>query len=95
MAQELASQCIRINSIMPIGVDTPLGRRSAEISESVGSSEQNNIALIRPVEVANTIAFLLSNAAPSINGEAIPMMMPQASNSQDVLSVIPSAKIML
>lgn len=77
MAQELAPQGIRVNSIMPVGVDTPMGRRAAEISDSVGSSEINGSALVQPVEVANTIAFLLSNAAPSISGTAIPMLMPQ------------------
>jgi NAD(P)-dependent dehydrogenase (short-subunit alcohol dehydrogenase family) len=77
MAQELAPQGIRVNSIMPVGVDTPMGRRAAEISDSVGSSEINGSALVQPIEVANTIAFLLSNAAPSISGTAIPMLMPQ------------------
>ena len=77
MAQELAPQGIRVNSIMPVGVDTPMGRRAAEISDGVGSSEINGSALVQPVEVANTIAFLLSNAAPSISGTAIPMLMPR------------------
>lgn len=77
MAQELAPLGIRVNSIMPVGVDTPMGRRAAEISDSVGASEINGSSLVQPVEVANTIAFLLSNAAPSISGTAIPMLMPQ------------------
>lgn len=80
MAQELAPQNIRVNSIMPVGVDTPMGRRAAELSENVGSSEYNNGALVRPIEVANTIAFLLSHATMSISGAAIPMMMPPVSN---------------
>jgi NAD(P)-dependent dehydrogenase (short-subunit alcohol dehydrogenase family) len=54
-----------------------MGRRAAEISDGVGSSEINGSALVQPVEVANTIAFLLSNAAPSISGTAIPMLMPR------------------
>jgi len=78
MAQELAPQGIRINSIMPVGVDTPMGRRAVEISDCVGSSEIKESALVRPVEVANTIAFLLSNSAPSISGSAISMLMPQS-----------------
>lgn len=77
MAQELAPQGIRVNSIMPVGVDTPMGRRAAEISENVGSSETTGTALVQPIEVANTIAFLLSDAAPSISGAAIPMLMPK------------------
>ena len=77
MAQELAPQGIRVNSIMPVGVDTPMGRRAAEITDSVGSVEAKGMALVQPIEVANTIAFLLSNAAPSISGAAIPMLMPQ------------------
>lgn len=76
MAQELAPQGIRVNSIMPVGVDTPMGRRAAEISENVGSTEAKGTALVQPMEVANTIAFLLSDAAPSISGAAIPMFMP-------------------
>ena len=80
MAQELAPQGIRVNSIMPVGVDTPMGRRAAELSESVDSSENKNTALVPPIEVANTIAFLLSDAAPSISGAAIPMFMPSFSD---------------
>ncbi len=76
MAEELATQSIRVNSIMPVGVDTPMGRRAAEISENVGSNEYHNTALVSPIEVANLIAFLLSGAAPSISGAAIPMLMP-------------------
>lgn len=77
MAQELAPQSIRVNSIMPVGVNTPMGRRAAELSDSVGSSEVDGTMLVQPVEVANIIAFLLSNAAPSISGVAIPMFMPK------------------
>ena len=76
MAQELAPQRIRVNSIMPVGVDTPMGRRAVELSDDVGSSDNKVTALVQPLEVANTIAFLLSDAAPSISGAAIPMLMP-------------------
>lgn len=77
MAQELAPQGIRVNSIMPVAVDTPMGRRAADISENVGATETKYDAMVQPKEVANTIAFLLSNAAPSISGSAIPMFMPR------------------
>lgn len=77
MAQELAPQGIRVNSIMPVAVDTPMGRRAADISENVESSETHYDAMVQPLEVANTIAFLLSNAAPSISGASIPLFMPQ------------------
>ena len=76
MAQELAPQGIRVNSIMPVGVDTPMGRRAAEITDSV-SSEILGTALVQPIEVANTLAFLLSDAAPSTSGAGIPMLMPK------------------
>lgn len=75
MAQELKPQGIRVNSIMPVGVDTPMGRRSVEIAQGVDSSEIVG-PMVGPIEVANTVAFLMSNAAPSISGAAIPLLMP-------------------
>lgn len=83
MAQELAPKQIRINSVMPVGVDTPMGRRAAEMADSVGASNEA-VALVRPVEIANTIAFLLSDAVTSISGAAIPILMPQVVDNEVV-----------
>lgn len=83
MAQELAPKRIRVNSVMPVGVDTPMGRRAAEMADSVGASN-DSIALVKPVEIANTIAFLLSDAVTSISGAAIPILMPQLADNEMV-----------
>lgn len=77
MALELADRRIRVNSVMPVGVDTPMGRKAAEMAAVAGNTTTANEPLVSPTDVANTIAFLLSSAAPSISGTAIPITMPQ------------------
>jgi len=79
MALELADRHIRVNSVMPVGVDTPMGRKAVEMAAVAGNDSVANEPLVQPMEIANTIAFLLSDAAPSISGAAIPIMMPQQS----------------
>ena len=72
MALELAPKKIRINSIMPGEVLTPMGARSREMAKLAGSAiEEAPLGPTHPEEVANLIAFLLSDATKTITGTSI------------------------
>lgn len=74
MAQELAPKGVRINSIMPGVVNTPMAQRAKEATAAVGNEvEQQLLGETESIEVANTIAFLLSDATKTITGSAILM----------------------
>ena len=72
MALELADRKIRINSIMAAEVLTPLALRARKINQAVGASDFNSpLGPSEPYEVANTIAFLLSDATKTITGTSL------------------------
>jgi len=82
LALELAKKGVTVNAICPGFTDTPMIARSiAEIVAKTGRSEEQALAeftkanpqgrLIRPEEVANTVLWLASSDAGSINGQAI------------------------
>lgn len=72
MALELADRKIRVNSIMAAEVLTPLALKARETNTSVGASDFNApLGPSDPYEVANTIAFLLSDATKTITGTSI------------------------
>lgn len=75
MAKELANKKIRVNTVVPAWVETPLYE---EVKSEVGDSEDTKdilsrqyLGLIKPINVANAIAFLLSDASEYITGESI------------------------
>lgn len=69
MALELADRKIRVNSVMAAEVLTPLAMKAREINASVGASDFTApLGPSEPYEVANTIAFLLSDATKTITG---------------------------
>lgn len=71
-ALELASRKIRINSVMPGVVLTPLGMKSREIAAMAGATiDEPPLGPTEPSEVANLIAFLLSDATKTITGTSI------------------------
>ena len=71
-ALELASRKIRINSVMPGMVLTPLGMKSREIAAMAGTAiDEAPLGPTDPYEVANLIAFLLSDATQTITGTSI------------------------
>lgn len=75
MAKELAPKIIRVNTVAPGVTDTPMARAS----EDYGSdSEEHRMILARqymgvcqPLDIANTIAFLLSDMSRMITGNCI------------------------
>lgn len=74
IALELAERKIRVNSIMAAEVLTPLALKAREMNQAVGASEFNApLGPTEPYEVANTIAFLLSDATKTITGTSILM----------------------
>lgn len=72
MALELADRKIRVNSVMAAEVLTPLAMKAREMNAAVGASDFNApLGPSEPYEVANTIAFLLSDATKTITGTSI------------------------
>lgn len=75
MAKELAPKKIRVNTVAPGVTDTPMARAA----EDYGSdSEEHKMILARqymgicqPVDIANTVAFLLSDMSKMITGGCI------------------------
>lgn len=69
---ELASRKIRINSIQAAEVLTPMALKAKEIGEAVsGQTVASPLGPTEPEEVANLIAFLLSDATRTITGTGI------------------------
>jgi NAD(P)-dependent dehydrogenase (short-subunit alcohol dehydrogenase family) len=72
VALEFADRRIRVNSVMPAEVLTPLAQKAREINEAIGAPNFNApLGPSEPYEVANTIAFLLSDATKTITGSSI------------------------
>lgn len=72
MALELADRKIRINSVMAAEVLTPLALKARETNAMVGASDfEAPLGPSEPYEVANTIAFLLSDATKTITGTSL------------------------
>jgi len=72
MALELAERKIRVNSVMPAEVLTPLALKAKEMNAVVGAPNFNApLGPSEPYEIANTIAFLLSDATKTITGTSI------------------------
>lgn len=72
MALELADRRIRVNSVMAAEVLTPLAMKTREMNAAVGASDFSApLGPSEPYEVANTIAFLLSDATKTITGTSL------------------------
>ena len=72
MALELADRKIRINSVMAAEVLTPIALKARETNAMVGASDfEAPLGPSEPYEVANTIAFLLSDATKTITGTSL------------------------
>lgn len=75
LAKELASKKIRLNTVVPAQINTP-----AYANLSLLNPDKEDITLSRqylglgdPIDVANTIIFLLSSKSSFISGSAIPV----------------------
>jgi NAD(P)-dependent dehydrogenase (short-subunit alcohol dehydrogenase family) len=72
MANELAASGIRVNAIAPGPIDTPLA--TAVHTQQVRQKWVERVPQRRygtPTEIANTVAFLISDEASFINGQIL------------------------
>ena len=77
LAKELGSKKIRLNTVVPSTINTHVYK---EFISSIDDTDKNNefparqhLGLGEPIDVANTIAFLLSKSSRFITGSAIPV----------------------
>lgn len=78
-ANELAGESIRVNTVHPYGVDTPLGY-APDLAELLGQADQRVAgiymhggpdAMSEPADIAATVAWLVSDDARHVTGSAI------------------------
>lgn len=69
-AMNFIQRGVRINGVMPGPTDTPLARANADIWLAFAKDYREQIGLgpLAPEQVAQTMAFLASNAASGVNG---------------------------
>lgn len=77
LAKELAPKKIRVNTVAPGVTDTPMARAAEDYGLD---SEEHKMVLARqymgicqPIDIASTIAFLLSDMSRMITGNCIPV----------------------
>ena len=78
MAKELSGKGIRLNTVMPSMVRTAMFEKFSDRSGSVGNynamiAERQYLGIGEPTDVANAIAFLLSNESRFITGIQLPV----------------------
>lgn len=74
LAVELIEKRIRINSIMPGIVDTPMAIKTRNLNAAINAGSDDSsqpLGNCQPIEIANMIAYLLSEKACSITGTSI------------------------
>jgi NAD(P)-dependent dehydrogenase (short-subunit alcohol dehydrogenase family) len=80
-ANHLAPHSIRVNSIHPAGVDTPMINNEFIrdwLAKVVGSADVDMgnalpVQVMQPEDIANAVAWLVSDAARFVTGVALPV----------------------
>jgi SDR family mycofactocin-dependent oxidoreductase len=80
LAVSLAPQSIRVNTVHPTGVDTPMVNNEVMQSflaanAAAGSFMQNAlpVEMVQPVDISNAIVWLVSDAARYVTGVTLPV----------------------
>lgn len=77
IAKELAPKNIRINTVAPGVTDTPMAKAAEDYSQ--GSDEHDQIirrqylGICQPIDIANAVAFLMSDMSKMITGNCLPV----------------------
>jgi SDR family mycofactocin-dependent oxidoreductase len=79
LANELAPHMIRVNTVHPTGVDTPMIRNdymAAQLADpATGVNLQNAlpVEMVQPVDISNAIVWLASDEARYVTGVSLPV----------------------
>ena len=77
MAKELAPKGIRVNSVAPGVTDTPMAKAAeeygADSKEHEAILERQYLGVCAPSDIANAVAFLLSDMSGKITGTCLPV----------------------
>lgn len=84
LAKELAPKGIRLNTIAPGATDTPMAREALEYREGTEEERMNNLrqylGICQPNDIADAVAFLLSDMSKMITGICLPVDGGKMSN---------------
>lgn len=70
LANKLAAEGIRVNTVLPGNIDTAMKRTVIQAeAERIGPSDQANLNLGEPIGVARLLAFLVSDDADYVRGD--------------------------
>jgi len=77
LAKELAPKGIRLNTIAPGATDTPMAREASDYREGTNEQRINDLrqylGTCQPSDIADGIAFLLSDMSRMITGTCLPI----------------------
>jgi NAD(P)-dependent dehydrogenase (short-subunit alcohol dehydrogenase family) len=77
LAKELAPKGIRLNTVAPGATDTPMAREAADYRNGTEEQRINTLrqylGICQPIDIANGVAFLLSDMSRMITGTCLPI----------------------
>lgn len=77
IAKELAPKNIRINTVAPGVTDTPMAKAAGDYASESKEYKQilmrQYLGICQPIDIANTVAFLMSDMSKMITGNCIPV----------------------
>lgn len=77
LAKELAPKGVRLNTVAPGATDTPMAREAADYRDGTDEQRVNELrqylGTCQPTDIANGVAFLLSDMSRMITGTCLPV----------------------
>lgn len=75
IAKELAPKDIRVNTVAPGATETPMAEAfdTMKLDKKSAITERQYLGICKPINIAHTIAFLLSDFSNMITGSCIPV----------------------